>query len=71
MVIILREYIINNFSNSPIKDLEESIETSISSNEEEPLFGLGVLFEILWKSSSNNERQKILNTIYNKIIEKK
>ena len=66
----MREYIINNFSNSPIEDLKESIDVSISSADEEPLFGLGVLFETLWKFSNEEDRQKILEKIYNKIKEK-
>lgn len=70
MVIKMRDYIINNFSNAPINDLRESIETSISDNDEEPLFGLGVLFEVLWKDSTETEKNTMLEKIYNKIKKK-
>lgn len=63
----MREYIINNFSSGPISDLSESINESISSLDEEPLFGLGVLFEVLWKSSNDKEKKELLDKIYNNI----
>lgn len=59
----VREYIIGNFKDSSIEELKESIEESISSHDDDPLIGLGVLFEVLWKNSSNEEQDKILNNI--------
>lgn len=59
----VREYIIGNFKDSSLEELKESIEESISSHDDDPLIGLGVLFEVLWKNSSNEEQDKILNNI--------
>ena len=44
----VREYIKNNFKDSNTEELQKSIEESISSHEDDPLIGLGVLFELLW-----------------------
>ncbi len=59
----IRKYIINNFKDSNIDDIKNSIEDSISSHEDDPLIGLGVLFELLWNNSSNEEHQNMLLNI--------
>ncbi len=59
----VRKYIIGNFMNDDIQDIEEAITTSIASSEEDPLIGLGVLFELMWKNSSNDFRNSILTNI--------
>ena len=59
----VREYIINNFKDDDINDIEESIVSSIDSHDEDPLIGLGVLFELLWNNSNNKEKEIILNNI--------
>lgn len=61
----IRKYIINNFKDSDINELKESIIESIKSNDEVVLPGLGVLFELLWKNESLQEQ--ILQTIHNEI----
>lgn len=58
-------YIINNFKDSDINELRESIVSSIESNDEVVLPGLGVLFEILWNNSSNQD--EMLNIILDNI----
>lgn len=64
MEINIRSSIKNNFKDCSIDDLEASINESIN-DEEVVLPGLGVLFEILWKNTSN--KKEILETIYNNI----
>lgn len=59
----VREYIIGNFKDSSLEELKESVEESISSHDDDPLIGLGVLFEVLWKNSSNEEQDRIINNI--------
>ena len=63
MNIDVRKYIINNFKNDEIENIEKSINDSIESKEEDPLIGLGVLFEILWNNSDSITRNTILNNI--------
>ena len=59
----IRQYIKNNFKDDNIEDIKSSIEDSISSKEDDPLIGLGVLFEILWNNSTKEQQTIILNNI--------
>ncbi len=59
----VRSYIINNFKEDTPKDIKLSIEESISSKEDDPLIGLGVLFELLWNNSSDDEKDIIISNI--------
>lgn len=59
----IRKYIISNFKDSSIEDIKQSIEESISSHEEDPLIGLGVLFELSWNNSNEEEKKYILTNI--------
>lgn len=68
MNIDIRKSIINNFKNSDIKGIEESIETSIKDKDEITLPGLGVFFEILWNNSNKEKQIDILETIKNNLI---
>lgn len=63
MNIDMRKYIIENFKEDSINDIRISIEKSIESKEEEPLIGLGVLFELLWNNSDEEIKLLILNNI--------
>ena len=65
MNINIREYIRNNFKKA--SEIEESIESSISSNDEVILPGLGVLFEIVWQNCSEDVKNNILQTLVNNI----
>lgn len=67
MNVNIREYIRNNFKKSDASEIEESIESSISSNDEVILPGLGVLFEIVWKNCSEDVKNNILQTLVNNI----
>ena len=59
----VRKYIISNFKNDTIEDIEKSITTSISSQSDDPLIGLGVLFEVMWNNSDNTTKNTILANI--------
>lgn len=59
----VRKYIVNNFKEDNIEDIEKSISESIKSKEDDPLIGLGVLFEIMWNNSDNVLRNSILLNI--------
>ena len=61
MQIDIRTHIKNNFKDSSIEDIKESIEASIKEQDEITLPGLGVLFEILWVNTHDHDN--ILNTI--------
>ena len=59
----IREYIINNFKDDSKEEIKSSIEESISSRDDDILIGLGVLFELAWNNSSNEEKNSILSNI--------
>lgn len=59
----VRKYIISNFKNDSIENIKTSIEESIESHDDDPLIGLGVLFELLWQNSTNDEKNIILSNI--------
>lgn len=59
----VRKYIINNFKEDSVEDIEKSITTSIESRSEDPLIGLGVLFELMWNNSNNDLKNTILTNI--------
>ena len=59
----VRKYIISNFKDSSIEEIKSSIVDSITSKEDDPLIGLGVMFELLWNNSTPYEQEIILNNI--------
>ena len=59
----IRNYIIENFKNDNIEKIKDSIETTISSRDEDALIGLGVLFELLWVKLDEKEKQNSLEYI--------
>lgn len=59
----LRKAIIHNISGNTQEQLKETIVDAISSGEEKMLPGLGVLFEIIWNESPDNERQFMLSRL--------
>ncbi len=63
MNIDLRKYIINNFKDDNVEDIEKSINMSIDSKEEDPLIGMGVLFELAWLNSTKELKDEILSNI--------
>ena len=53
----IRDYVINNFKDDDYKSIKETINESILENNEETLPGMGVLFELFWKNSSEEEKE--------------
>ncbi len=61
----IRDYIINNFKDDDIETIKKAIDESIKEGDEVTLPGMGVFFEILWKNSTDLEKQKILELLKN------
>lgn len=59
----VRKYIISNFKDSSVEEIKSSIVDSVASGEDDPLIGLGVMFELLWNNSSEEEQELIINNI--------
>lgn len=64
MDIDIRGYIKNNFKNSNIDEIKDSIVASIDSKDEVVLPGLGVLFETVWVNSNEELKDNLLNIIH-------
>ncbi len=64
----IRNYIINNFKNDNEEKIRDSIDMTIKFRDEDALIGLGVLFELLWDNTSENEKDKYIKII-NKAIQ--
>ncbi len=63
MNIDIRKSIYNNFKDSNEQEITKAINDAISENDEITLPGLGVFFELLWKQSSDDEQNNIINKI--------
>ncbi len=63
----IRQSIKNNFKDSDIEEIKDSIESSIEDSDEITLPGLGVFFEILWNNSTDKQKEEILKIIKNNI----
>ena len=59
----VRKYIVSNFKDSSIDEIKSSIIDSVTSGEDDPLIGLGVMFELLWKNSTEDIQNIILDNI--------
>jgi small acid-soluble spore protein I (minor) len=63
----IRGAVIHNIQHMDNSELTGLVEDSISQGEEKLLPGLGVLFEVIWKSSDSNEQQHMIETLHQKI----
>ncbi len=63
----IRKHIVNNFKDTSIEGIRESIELSIKEGDEITLPGLGALFEVLWINSSEDDQKKILDLLNNNL----
>lgn len=59
----LRDAIIQNVSGNTQAQLEDTIVDAIQREEEKMLPGLGVLFEVIWKNSSEQDKKDMLSTL--------
>lgn len=64
MNIDIRKNILDNFKDVKLEDIKDSIEDAVKDKDEIVLPGLGVLFEILWNNSNDNQKNEILQNIY-------
>jgi small acid-soluble spore protein I (minor) len=59
----IRGAVIHNIHNMNEQELQELVVDSIQQREEKLLPGLGVLFEVIWKNSTEEERQEMIETL--------
>ncbi|BAC14089.1 small acid-soluble spore protein SspI [Oceanobacillus iheyensis] len=59
----LRKAIYSNISNNDEQQLEATIVDAIQNGEEKMLPGLGVLFELIWKHSDDQEKKEMIQSL--------
>lgn len=59
----LRKAILDNISENDEAQLEATIVDAIEDGEEKMLPGLGVLFELIWKEASEQEKGSMVSTL--------
>lgn len=59
----LRNAILHNVTGNTQEQLQDTIVDAIQTGEEKMLPGLGVLFEVIWKNSSKQEQQEMLQAL--------
>jgi len=59
----LRKAILHNIKENSRDELESTIVDAIQDGEEKLLPGLGVLFELIWKQSDENEKLEMLEAL--------
>ncbi len=63
MSLNLRNAIMQNVSGNTQAELKDTIVDAIQNGEEKMLPGLGVLFEVIWNHSSEQDKQGMLQTL--------
>lgn len=59
----IRKAILHNISNNDQSQLEATIVDAIQAGEEKMLPGLGVLFELIWNQSSEQDKQEMIEAL--------
>ncbi|MGM8213322.1 small acid-soluble spore protein SspI [Virgibacillus sp. W0430] len=59
----LRKAIIENIKANDPQQLEATIVEAIKEGEEKMLPGLGVLFELIWQQSSDEDRNEMIHSL--------
>lgn len=63
MDINIRKYVLQNLNNANFDVVRTTIEDAVTTEEEKVLPGLGVMFEVLWKRSTPEMKNTIINSI--------
>ncbi|GGP13382.1 small acid-soluble spore protein SspI [Oceanobacillus neutriphilus] len=59
----IRKAIYANISNNDQEQLEATIVDAITNGEEKMLPGLGVLFELIWNHSNEEEKKEMITSL--------
>lgn len=63
----IRGAVLHNISGMGEQELEGMIIDSIKQGDEKLLPGLGVLFEVIWNNSSEQDRDHMVDTLHNQL----
>lgn len=67
MNIDIRQAILTNVSGHNPEQIEQTIMDALQRGDEVILPGLGVLFEVFWNGASEEEKDRVLQTISNEV----
>lgn len=67
MDINIRKAVTDNLKGASFDDVFKTIEDATTTSEEKVLPGLGVLFEVLWKSSDSTFKETIATKVANSL----
>lgn len=59
----LRKAILSNISDNDQEQLEATIVDAVQNGEEKMLPGLGVLFELIWNQSDDQDKQDMVEAL--------
>ncbi|MBU5265628.1 small acid-soluble spore protein SspI [Virgibacillus proomii] len=59
----LRKAILSNIASNDQEQLEATIVDAVENGEEKMLPGLGVLFELIWKHTNEEEKQRMVEAL--------
>jgi small acid-soluble spore protein I (minor) len=59
----LRKAILSNIQNNDEEQLKATIVDAIQAGEEKMLPGLGVLFELIWNHSTEQDQEEMIQTL--------
>lgn len=63
MDLSIRKAVIANLNNSTYDDIKKTVLDAINTQEEKVLPGLGVIFELYWNNSTEEEKGQIISKI--------
>lgn len=63
MDIDVRKAVIANMKNNNTEQIEQTILDAINKHEEKTLPGLGVLFELIWESSEQEQKADMVDAL--------
>lgn len=63
----IRSLVMNNLSGSSSDEVKGYIQDTIDTREEAALPGMGILFEVVWKKSNEQEKGQMMNKIMEEI----
>ncbi|MCG1012823.1 small acid-soluble spore protein SspI [Tepidanaerobacter sp. GT38] len=59
----IRNLVLQNLAGSTREEIQGYIQETIDMREEEALPGMGILFEVVWSKSNDQEKDNMMNKI--------
>jgi len=63
----IRSLVMKNLSGSSSEDMLDYVQDAVDSREEATLPGMGILFELVWKKSDEQEKDQMIGKIIEEV----